>query len=92
MAYVLRKQGASNYNKALSHYNKAISLQPNMAEAYMYRGVLHVQMGQMENAKEDLKRLVELNSELAKELEHVVLTKTEKTPARFFGVSKKMER
>src|ERR1700745_1877252 len=40
LAYSLRKQGPQNYSKALEHYNKAIQLKPNLAEAYEYRGVL----------------------------------------------------
>ena len=92
LAYVLRKQGERNYKKALTHYNKAIALQPTMAEAYMYRGVLHVQMGQMNDAEKDLKRLYELNANLAKELKYVVQTKKEKQPAQFFGVSQSLNK
>jgi tetratricopeptide (TPR) repeat protein len=40
LGYSLRKQGPQNYSKALEHYNKAIQLKPNLAEAYEYRGVL----------------------------------------------------
>ena len=80
------------YKKALTHYNKAIALQPKMAEAYMYRGVLYVQMGQMSDAEKDLKRLYELKSDLAKELKHVVQTKKEKQPAQFFGVSQSLNK
>ena len=92
LAYVLRKQGKKNHSKALVHYNKAIALKPKMAEAYMYRGVLHVQMGQVKNANEDLKKLYALKSKLAKELEHVLQTGEEKQPAQFFGVSKRLPR
>ncbi len=92
LAYVLRKQGEQNYKNALAHYNKAIALKPHMAEAYMYRGVLYVQMGQINDAKEDLRRLNELKSDLAKELEHVLKTGAEKVPAQFFGVSKSLSR
>ena len=92
LAYVLRKQGEENYKDALAHYNKAIAIKPHMAEAYMYRGVLYVQMGQMNDAKEDLRRLKELKSDLAEELEHVLKTGAEKIPAQFFGVSKSLSR
>jgi len=33
LAYSLRKQGPQNYAKALEHYDKAIQLRPNLAEA-----------------------------------------------------------
>ena len=51
LAYVLRKQGEAQYKTALQHYDKAIKLKPQMAEAYMYRGVLFVQMDQVDKAK-----------------------------------------
>ena len=92
LAYVLRKQGKMNYNKSLKHYNKAITLKPQMAEAYMYRGVLHVQMNQIDRANKDLEQLYALKSPLAKELAYVVKTQEEKQPAQFFGVSKRLSR
>ena len=39
LAFSLRKQGPQNYSQALEHYNKAIQLKPNLAEAYEYRAV-----------------------------------------------------
>jgi TPR repeat len=30
----MKQQGLQNYSRALEHYNKAIQLKPNMAEAY----------------------------------------------------------
>ena len=62
LAYVLRKQGEAKYKTALQHYNKAIKLKPQMAEAYMYRGVLFVQLDQASNAKKDLETLGQTQS------------------------------
>jgi len=45
LGYSLRKQGADHYAAALEHYNRAIELNSELAEAYMYRGVLHGLLG-----------------------------------------------
>ncbi len=90
LAYTLRKQGAENYAEALKHYNRAIELNPNLAEPYMYRGVLHVQMGNADLALDDHKKLVAMGSRLADELQFVVENGREKEPEQFFGVSRKM--
>ena len=45
LAYTLRKQGPDHFDEAMLHYNRAIELNPEMAEPYMYRGVLFVQLG-----------------------------------------------
>ncbi|WP_047044706.1 tetratricopeptide repeat protein [Vibrio mexicanus] len=88
LAYTLRKQGRANFEEALSHYNRAIELEPKLAEPYMYRGVLYVQMDKPNLAKEDLDTLAQLDSDLAKELRHVIDQGQEKAPEQFFGVSK----
>ncbi|MEE4112643.1 MAG: tetratricopeptide repeat protein [Desulfobacteraceae bacterium] len=90
LAYTLRKQGPDHFAEALEHYNRAIELKPNLAEPYMYRGVLHIQMGQPSLAKEDHQKLVAMNSPLAAELQYVVENGREKEPEQFFGVSRKM--
>ena len=90
LAYVLRKQGEVKYKTALQHYDQAIKLKPQMAEAYMYRGVLFMQMDQASNAKKDLETLGKLSPKLAKELEYVIINGREKTPAQFFGVKGKL--
>src|ERR1700693_933622 len=41
LGYSLRKQGASNYQKSLEHYNLAIELNPRLAEAFMHLRVLY---------------------------------------------------
>ncbi|GMQ48349.1 tetratricopeptide repeat protein [Vibrio sp. 10N] len=91
LAYTLRKQGVDHYNTALFHYNKAITIAPLLPEPYMYRGVLHVQMGNASLANDDLAKLRELKSPLADELEFVIQNGEEKAPEQFFGVSGKFK-
>ncbi len=90
LAYTLRKQGPEHYDEALKHYNRAIALDPGLDEPYMYRGVLHVQMGNRSLAMEDHSTLVERNSPLADELQFVVENNREKEPEQFFGVSRRI--
>lgn len=89
LAYVLRKQGSDMFDEALAHYNQAVSLKPDLPEPYMYRGVLHVQMGNKNLALKDHKTLEKLNPTLAKELEYVIENEKEKEPEQFFGVTPK---
>ena len=74
LAFVLRKQGSANFQKSLDYYNKAIDLKPKLAEAYMYRGVLHTQMGRKADAQADLATLKKLDRKLARELEEFMQT------------------
>ena len=88
LAYVLRKQGPEHYAEALGHYNRAIELNPDLPEPYMYRGVLHVQMENMTLAKKDHETLRSLSPKLSDELAYVIEHKREKEPEQFFGVSR----
>jgi len=90
LAYVLRKQGPARFNEALKHYNRAIRLDGDLAQPYMYRGVLFVQMGQVAKAGKDLETLKDLDASLANELAWVIENGREKEPERFFGVSRTM--
>jgi tetratricopeptide (TPR) repeat protein len=72
LGYSLEMQGSQNYLMALEHYNRAIQLKPNLAEAYEYRGVLLVKMDRKSVAKKDLATLKTLNPELAVELERAM--------------------
>ena len=72
LGYALRKQGSSNYNEALSHYDRAIELNANLAEAYMYRGVLHMLMGNEVKALEDHRTLTGLDRKLADALQAAI--------------------
>ena len=91
LAYALRKQGADHFDEALMHYNRAIELNPNLPEPYMYRGVLYIQMGNKSLALKDHEKLLAMGSPLADELEYVVANGREKEPEQFFGVSPKMK-
>ena len=91
LAYTLRKQGTGRFDEALKHYNRAIELDPGLNEPYMYRGVLHMQMGNRDMALSDHRLLVARNSPLAAELQYVVDNGREKEPERFFGVNGKID-
>jgi tetratricopeptide (TPR) repeat protein len=88
LGYTLRKQGAANYEKSLEYYNTAIGLNPKLAEAYMYRGVLYIEMGRKSDAEADLAALQRLSPRLAKELAEVI--KTGKEEDRFYGLASKI--
>ena len=75
LAYCLRSEGPAKYNEALDHYNKAIQLKPNLAQAYEYRGVLFVRMNRMGDAQKDLAKLKQLNPKLASQLEYAINNK-----------------
>lgn len=96
LAYTLRKQGEDHYDQALTHYNQAIEINEKLAEAYMYRGVLHVQMGNDDLATADLETLSSMKGRAAKklaaELSYVIENGNEKTPEGFFGVAGKKRR
>ncbi len=65
-------QGAHNFERSLKHYNRAIELKPALAQAYMYRGVLFTQIGDVARARADLELLRTLDRELAVKLEKVI--------------------
>ncbi|MEM6279601.1 MAG: tetratricopeptide repeat protein [Verrucomicrobiota bacterium] len=87
LAFALRKQGEEKFPSALQHYHRAIELNPKLSEAYMYRGVLYIQMGKPDLAKADHATLSGLSTELAAELEWVIENGKEKEPEQFFGVT-----
>ncbi len=72
LGYSLRKQGAANHTKALSHYDQAIELNTQLAEAYMYRGVLHMLMGNEARALEDHRALTGMDRGLADSLQAAI--------------------
>lgn len=72
LGYSLRKQGPENYDEALRHYDRAIELNANLAEAYMYRGVLHMLMGNEGKALEDHRTLAGLDRKLADALQAAI--------------------
>ena len=72
LAFSLRKQGEQNWDEALEHYNIAIELKPELAEAYMYRGVLYSLMGEEEKALADHAALLKLDRKLADALQAAI--------------------
>jgi len=72
LAFSLRMQGAHNFDRALKHYNRALEFKPTLAQAYMYRGVLFAQMGDLARARADHARLLALDRDLAAKLEKVI--------------------
>jgi tetratricopeptide (TPR) repeat protein len=72
LAFSLRMQSAANRERALKHYDRALALKPGLAQAYMYRGVLFTQMGDLARARADHARLLTLDRNLAAKLERVI--------------------
>jgi tetratricopeptide (TPR) repeat protein len=72
LAFSLRVQGPHNFARALHHYQRALELKPDLAQAYMYRGVLFTQMGDLARARADHARLLALDQALAARLERII--------------------
>ncbi len=72
LAFSLRLQGTYHFARSLQHYNRALALKPDLARAYMYRGVLFNQMGDLARARADHTTLLTLDQELAAKLERVI--------------------
>jgi Flp pilus assembly protein TadD len=72
LAFVIRMQGAAGFNESLRHYARALELDPKLARAYMYRGVLYTQMGDAARAQADLATLRGLDRQLAAKLEKAI--------------------
>ena len=87
LGYALRKQGSQNFEQALSHYNRAIELKTTLAEAYMYRGLLHALMGNEDKALRDHGKLTNLNRKLANALQAAIASGEE--PGGLDGLAKK---
>ena len=86
LGYVLRKQDEKNYAAALTHYDKAIKLNKKLAQAYSYRGALHVLMGNKAKAEADYEVLKDLDKKLASELRHVIKTGRESSAKERIGI------
>jgi tetratricopeptide (TPR) repeat protein len=72
LAFSLRMQSATSRDQALKHYDRALQLKPQLAQAYMYRGVLFTQMGDLTRARADHAQLLKLDPNLAAKLEKVI--------------------
>lgn len=91
LAYVLREQGSDHFEESLKHYNRAIEINPNLPQPYIYRGVLYVQMDKMSLAQKDYAKLNDLDGTLAVELQYVIENGRGKEAEQFFGVSRKLD-
>ena len=85
LAYSLRKHGKEHYAAARKHYDRAIELDPKLAQAYMYRGVLNVMEGDEAAAKADHAELLQLDTDLAAQLLAVIASGEE--PEDLSGLS-----
>jgi Tfp pilus assembly protein PilF len=72
LAFSLRMQGTGNFERAMKHYDRALDLKPDLAQAYMYRGVLFTQRGDLARARADHARLLSLDPGLASKLEAAI--------------------
>jgi tetratricopeptide (TPR) repeat protein len=72
LAFSLRMQGTHNFERALHHYNHALELKPDLAQAYLYRGILFTHIGDLDRARTDHARLLGLDQELAAKLERII--------------------
>ena len=52
-----------HYQAAIYEFNQVISINPNSVEAYSYRGKAYTKVGQYQEAKADLNRVLQLHSE-----------------------------
>ena len=77
LGYSLRKQGPQYYGE----------LDSKLAEAYMYRGVLHTLMGNEDKALEDHRTLTKLDRKLADALQAAIASGEE--PDGLEGLAKK---
>ncbi len=72
LAFSLRAQGPQNFARALQHYDKALELKPGYPRALMYRGVLFVQMGDLDKARAALTELKPRDAKLAEKLDEAI--------------------
>jgi tetratricopeptide (TPR) repeat protein len=72
LAFSLRVQATGNFGRALRHYDRALELKPDLARAYMYRGMLFAQLGDLARARADHARLLALDAGLAARLDAVI--------------------
>ena len=53
----------NDFKKALAHYNMAIELSPDFAEAYFQRGMAHIQRSSLDKAMEDFTTAIGLKTD-----------------------------
>jgi tetratricopeptide (TPR) repeat protein len=66
MAYCYRQ--LNKYKRAIKLYNKALAIEPNLAEAHEYLGGALLALGKVDEAKKQLAILEKLDPKLAEEL------------------------
>ena len=49
------------FNRALADYDRALALDPNLADAYNNRGILHLARGDVEAAQADFSAAIAIN-------------------------------
>ena len=67
LGYASRKQRALNFEKAKSHYLKALNLEPNHIGALEYLGELYYETGRIDEASELLERIKMVAGESSEE-------------------------
>jgi len=72
LAFSLRVQNSQNLDRALQHYDRALTLKPDLRVAYVYRGTLFVQRGELARARADHAKLMALDTKLAGRLARVI--------------------
>ena len=72
LAFSLRVQHGANADRALQHYDRALALKPDLRVAYVYRGTLFVQRGELDRARADHAKLLALDAGLAARLARVI--------------------
>lgn len=73
LAFSLRMQGRGNFERSMRHYERALQINPRLAQAYMYRGALYTQVGDLRRARADLETLRGIDRDLAARLERVIV-------------------
>ncbi|MBN2745634.1 MAG: tetratricopeptide repeat protein, partial [Bacteroidales bacterium] len=59
---------AGNYSKALTQFDKALSIDPNIPEAYINRGITYYLYGDLYRAEQDLRNAIPLKDKLNNEI------------------------
>jgi Flp pilus assembly protein TadD len=72
LTFSLRMQGTHHVKRALTHYHRALELKPDLARAYLYRGALFTQLGDLDRARAHHAKLLGLDQELAGKLERII--------------------
>ena len=74
LGHALKKQ--KRYTEALAAYDKALRLRPNFALAMQYLGELYVETGEIEKARELVRRLRPIDRQNADQLELAIFVRS----------------